>query len=256
MEVSPHNIINKKKSRSFSEAELKLYPSAIFTPEQRRYSTVKRMVDVFFSSLLLILFLPLFAIIALAIMLTSRGSVFFRQERMGRYGKTILVYKFRTMYCNTPNVATCKLHNPDQYITPVGRFLRVTSLDELPQLINILRGDMSFIGPRPLILSEKEVHSDRMQKGVYCLRPGLTGLAQISGRDLVTHTQKVKFDEEYLHTFCLKLDCRIFFRTIWAVLKRDGVSEGDSAEEGISDDIGAPASSDKSDDGDITRLAE
>lgn len=255
MEVSPHDTANKTKRNHPSEIDLKLYPSAVFTPAQQRYSRVKRITDFIFAFLLSLLSLPLFAIISLAILISTHDPVLFRQERMGRYGKTILVYKFRTMYCNAPNVATCKLHNPDQYITPIGRLLRVTSLDELPQLINILRGDMSFVGPRPLILSEKEIHVGRMQKGVYCLRPGLTGLAQVSGRDLVSNTQKVKLDEEYLHTFCMKLDCRIFFRTIGAVLKHDGVSEGDEAEHGTSDEVDESESSDK-DGGDITRLAE
>ena len=255
MEVSPHTTTDRDKKNHFSRIDLKLYPSAVFTPAQRRYCVIKRILDVFFATLLLILCLPVFAVVALAIVVTSRGPVFFRQERMGRYGKTILVFKFRSMSCNAPNVATCKLHNPDQYITSVGRFLRVTSLDELPQLINILRGDMSFVGPRPLILAERGIHIGRMQKGVYCLRPGLTGLAQVSGRDLVTVTQKVKLDEEYLHRFCMKLDWQIIFRTIGAVAKQDGVSEGDTAAKEQSDEMKDMESSDK-DDGDITRLAE
>jgi O-antigen biosynthesis protein WbqP len=217
------------KKDSYRSADLKLYPSITFTESQRRYRVVKRAADIILSALLLLLLSPLFLIVAIIIKANSRGPVLFRQERMGQFGKTILVYKFRTMYSDAPNVATCDLHNPDQYITPVGRFLRVTSIDELPQLINILCGDMSFIGPRPLILSEKEVHIGRMQKGIYYLKPGLTGLAQISGRDLVSQEQKILYDEEYLHSFCMKLDCKIVLQTIKTVLKRDGIAEGDTA---------------------------
>lgn len=231
---SPQTIAYDIKN-SHKVADLKLYPSISFTPSQRRYCVVKRALDIILSSLLLLLLSPLFLTIALIVKATSRGPVLFRQKRMGQFGKTILVYKFRTMYCSAPNVATCKLHNPDQYITPVGRFLRVTSLDELPQLINILHGDMSFIGPRPLILSETEIHTGRMQRGIYYLRPGLTGLAQINGRDIVSQRQKIRYDEEYLHSFSFKMDCKIFFQTIKAVLKRDGISEGDSAFRGNSD---------------------
>jgi O-antigen biosynthesis protein WbqP len=226
---SPQMIACDVENNSYHSAELKLYPSISFTPAQRRYCVVKRASDIILSALLLLLLSPLFLMVALIIKATSRGPVFFRQERMGQFGKSILVYKFRTMHCNTPNVATCELHDPDQYITRAGRFLRVTSLDELPQLINILRGDMSFIGPRPLILSETEIHTGRLQRGIYYLRPGLTGLAQINGRDLVSQEQKIRYDEEYLHSFSFKLDCKIFFQTIKAVLKRDGISEGDSA---------------------------
>lgn len=242
---SPRIIAYDMDKDLLRSAELKLYPSISFTASQRRYRAVKRAADIIFSVLLLLLFSPIFLVVALTIKATSRGPVFFRQERMGQFGKTILVYKFRTMYRDAPNVATCNLHNPDQYITPVGRFLRVTSLDELPQLLNILRGDMSFIGPRPLILSEKEIHTGRMQRGIYYLRPGLTGLAQINGRDLVSQEQKILFDEEYLRSFCMKMDCKIFFQTIGAVLKRDGISEGDSSSFETLDDVSEPETSEK-----------
>lgn len=228
MDISLHNAAEQVDSGK--KAPLKLYKSIIFTKKQKGYLVVKRVLDVVFAGLLLILLSPAFLLIALTIKLTSSGPVLFRQERMGQYGKPILIYKFRTMYRDAPNVATAELSDPDQYITPVGRLLRATSMDELPQLLNILKGNMAFIGPRPLILSETGIHTSRLQEGVYFLRPGLTGLAQVNGRDLVSPEHKVAYDVEYLHTFGWKQDFSILFRTVAAVWKRDGIAEGTQTE--------------------------
>jgi O-antigen biosynthesis protein WbqP len=124
------------------------------------------------------------------------------------------------------DVATAKLKDSNKYITRMGKFLRKTSLDELPQLFNILKGEMSFIGPRPLVLSEDEIHAARLQKGIYSLRPGLTGLAQINGRDLLNSEKKIVYDEQYLKTISFKTDFIIAFKSIYMVLKHQNVVEG------------------------------
>ena len=148
------------------------------------YPAVKRVLDIVFSSLALVLLSPVLLILAVAIKLDSSGPIFLRQKRMGRYKKEFVIFKFRTMRADTPRyVPTHLLDNPDQYITRVGRFLRKTSLDELPQLLNIVRGDMSIIGPRPVIKNEFDLIELRDKYGANDIRPGLTGWAQINGRD-------------------------------------------------------------------------
>ncbi|MBO5494659.1 MAG: sugar transferase, partial [Eubacterium sp.] len=143
-----------------------------------------------------------------------------------RRGRPFKIYKFQTMKNNTPNVATGQLENPDKYITKVGRILRRTSLDELPQLWNILKGDMSFVGPRPLISSEIRAHRLRLESGVYRFRPGLTGLAQISGRDSISLVKKVKYDKIYCDNWSLKLDLIILLRSVGVCIKQEGFYEG------------------------------
>jgi O-antigen biosynthesis protein WbqP len=124
------------------------------------------------------------------------------------------------------NIATSELENADQYITRAGKFLRKTSIDELPQLINVIKGDMSIVGPRPLIINERYIHSMRYQQGVYFLRPGLAGLAQVNGRDLVDPEEKIRLDAEYLHTFSFKTDIKILLKTIQVVFTHSGYVEG------------------------------
>lgn len=193
------------------------------------YTYWKRFMDIFWSIVSIVVLLPFLLLISLLIKITSPGRVIFKQKRMGQYGKIFTILKFRTMKENAPSeMATGKFYNANQYITKLGKYLRRTSLDELPQLFNILTGEMSFIGPRPLVLTEAEIHTLRLSKGVYDLKPGITGLAQISGRDLVTPKEKVEYDAKYLDSFSFGTDIRIFFKTIFAVIKHENVLEGSS----------------------------
>lgn len=187
---------------------------------------IKRLFDIVVSFVALIFLSPLFAIICIALLLTPDTSVFFSHERRGRRGKPFKIYKFQTMRNNTPNVPTNQLENPDQYITRVGRILRKTSLDELPQLWNILKGDMSFVGPRPLISSEMRAHRLRFEYGVYRFRPGLTGLAQINGRDEISLMKKMKFDKLYCDSWSIKLDIAILLKSFGVCIKQEGFREG------------------------------
>lgn len=186
----------------------------------------KRLFDIVVSFLSLILLSPLFAFVCVFNLFTPNCSVFFSHERRGRGGKPFKIYKFQTMYNNAPNCPTCELKNPEQYITPIGKFLRKTSIDELPQLWNILKGDMSFVGPRPLISSEIGAHRLRLEYGVYRFRPGLTGWAQINGRDDISVRKKVKLDKEYCDNFSLALDIKILFLSIGVCFRQDGYREG------------------------------
>ena len=196
------------------------------------YGLVKRSLDILLSALgLLVLLIP-FVIVALVIYGDDPGPVLFRQYRVGRGGALFQLYKFRTMKLDTPcSVATRDMHDPDLYVTRAGRFLRKTSLDELPQLLNVLRGDMSLVGPRPLIPEETEIHEMRHSRGVYALRPGLTGLAQINGRDMVSQEEKVRYDACYLEHLSLWLDLKILLATVPKVLGGEGVVEGFQGEE-------------------------
>lgn len=186
----------------------------------------KRLFDIFASFFALVILSPLFLIICIINLFTPDTSVFFSHERRGRGGKPFRIYKFQTMKNNTPNCATGELKNPEQYITKFGRILRKTSLDELPQLWNILKGDMSFVGPRPLISSEIRAHRVRLEYGVYAFRPGLTGLAQIKGRDSISLMKKMKYDKEYCDNWSLKLDLQILLQSISVVFKQEGFHEG------------------------------
>lgn len=188
------------------------------------YLFLKRFFDVFFSFVLLFfLALPMLAI-SLVIALTSRGGVIFKQTRVGKNGENFVCYKFRTMYSYAPsNIPSASLKNAHIYVTKVGRFLRRTSLDELPQLFNVLKGDMSLIGPRPLICEEEAVHSIRRENGVYCIRPGITGLAQVSGRDTLCDREKAALDVEYLNSVGFASDMKIFFATLKRVVSGEGI---------------------------------
>lgn len=191
------------------------------------YLFFKRLADIVLSFCgLLVLLLPML-ILSIAVFVDDPGKVFFRQYRVGRNGKRFRLYKFRTMKKDTPKyLSTMEVDDPDKYITRLGHFLRRTSLDEIPQLINVFRGDMSLVGPRPLISDEYEIHEMRTAFGVYQIRPGVTGLAQINGRDTVTPEEKVRWDVEYLEKFGLGTDLKILFATVPKVFGCRGVVEG------------------------------
>lgn len=191
------------------------------------YPIVKRILDVIISAVALIVLLPVFVVIALVIRLDSKGSVFFLQKRAGRGDKTFRMVKFRTMRVDTPHdTATHLLKNADSYITRVGAFLRKTSLDELPQLWNIVVGDMSLVGPRPALWNQADLLKARRRFGAADVRPGLTGWAQINGRDELPIEQKARLDGEYVRRMSFGFDLRCILGTISAVIHRRGVVEG------------------------------
>ena len=161
---------------------------------------------------------------ALAVRLTSPGPVLYWSDRVGRHNRIFKMPKFRSMRIDTPAVATHLLQNPDQWLTPIGSFLRKSSLDELPQLLSILKGDMSFVGPRPALFNQDDLIALRTEKGVHELVPGLTGWAQVNGRDELPIPQKVALDAEYLERRSLLFDMKILWMTALKVLARDGVS--------------------------------
>lgn len=169
---------------------------------------------------------PVILIVALAVKFTSPGPMLFKQRRIGKDNVEFEIYKFRTMRIDTPNVPTHLLENPEQWITPVGKFLRKTSLDELPQLFNILKGEMSIVGPRPALYNQFDLKEMRTEVEVHKLVPGLTGWAQINGRDEIPLSLKVNLDKEYLDKMSFLFDIKIIFMTVLSVLKRDGVQEG------------------------------
>lgn len=186
---------------------------------------VKRLLDIFFSFVLLLLLLPIMIIIGAAIRVESSGGAIFKQKRIGRNRKEFVCFKFRTMFINAPkNVPASKLYDQEKHITKVGRLLRRSSLDELPQLFNVLKGDMSLVGPRPLIFEEFEMHARRESEGIYVLRPGLTGLAQIKGRNLLADDEKIENDRFYLENIKIQLDARILLSTLGCVLTGKGIT--------------------------------
>ena len=189
---------------------------------------VKNILDRILALLGLIILSPIFLLTALAIKIEEpRGKVFFIQDRSGKEGKAFSCIKFRSMSTEAPNnAATWELDNADSYITKVGRFIRKTSIDELPQLINIIKGDMSIVGPRPVILKEEELINLRRQFGALSVRPGITGLSQISGRDNLPPKKKAETDGEYAANVTFLNDLKIILKTIPQVLSGEGVSEG------------------------------
>lgn len=191
------------------------------------YLKVKRLIDIILSLLGLIILSPIFLVLILAIKLDSRGPVLFKQKRVGINKTHFNILKFRTMKIDTPkDTPTHLLDNPDQYITRVGKFLRKTSLDELPQIWNIFVGDMSIIGPRPALWNQYDLIAERDKYGANDVPPGLTGWAQINGRDELPIEVKAKLDGEYVENISLSMDVKCFFGTIASVLKSDGVVEG------------------------------
>lgn len=187
---------------------------------------LKRVLDCLLSLCGLLVLWPVFLIIAIAIKIDDPGPVFFSQKRVGLHKRYFQLYKFRSMKVSTPDVPTHLLEHPEQYISRVGGILRKTSLDELPQLLNILKGDMAVIGPRPALWSQEDLIAQRDKYGANDVRPGLTGWAQINGRDELTIEEKSAYDGEYVKCLSFAFDCKCFFGTIGAVLRHDGVVEG------------------------------
>ncbi|MFR2839542.1 MAG: sugar transferase [Zhenhengia sp.] len=191
------------------------------------YPKIKRVLDVVLSVGILIGAWPFMLIAAIAIKVEDpKGPVIFKQIRVGKDKKPFKIYKFRSMWTETPDVPTHLLSDPNQFITKVGAFLRKTSIDEVPQLINILKGDMSFVGPRPSLFSQEDLIEERDRLNVHSVRPGLTGLAQVSGRDELPIPVKAAYDGEYVEKMSFKLDVQLFFRTFISVAKSEGVVEG------------------------------
>ena len=187
----------------------------------------KRLLDIVLSALGIVVLLPVYILIAVAIELDDPGPVFFRQKRVGIHKTHFQIMKFRTMKVNTPkDTPTHLLANPEQYITRVGRVLRKTSLDELPQIFQIFTGKMSVIGPRPALWNQFDLIAQRDRYGANDVRPGLTGWAQINGRDELPIDVKARLDGEYVKNLSFGFDCRCFFGTIVSVLRSDGVVEG------------------------------
>lgn len=185
---------------------------------------MKRAFDIALSLVAAVfLFVPIVCI-ALLVKVTSRGPALYWSDRVGRNNRIFSMPKFRTMRVGTPAVATHLLANPDDYLTPVGHLLRKSSLDELPQLWSILRGDMSFVGPRPALFNQRDLIQRRTELGVHTLVPGLTGWAQINGRDDLEIAAKVKLDAEYLKRQSFTFDCTVLAQTFIKVIKREGVS--------------------------------
>jgi len=178
---------------------------------------MKRIFDLLFSVILLILLSPLFLVVSLIIKFGSKGPIFFKQRRIGTDKKEFLIYKFRTMKIDTPELATDEFSNPEDYITRNGKLFRKTSIDELPQLINIVKGEMSFVGPRPALYNQYELIKLREDKGINVCITGLTGYAQINGRDSISNYDKVEYDEYYLKNKCILLDANIIIKTFLKV---------------------------------------
>jgi O-antigen biosynthesis protein WbqP len=185
---------------------------------------MKRIFDLIIALVLMLILAPLLLLVVLAIRLTSVGPVLFRTRRVGKNSRFFTMYKFRTMRVDTPQVATHLLKKPDQFLAPMGGFLRRTSLDELPQLINVLRGDMSLIGPRPALFNQDDLIALRTARGVNMLTPGITGWAQVNGRDSLPISEKVKLDEWYLKNRSFWLDIKVVVMTVVKVLRKDGVA--------------------------------
>ena len=188
---------------------------------------IKRIIDILLSGLAIIILSPLLLILCIAIKLDSPGPIFFTQKRVGIHKTYFQIYKFRTMRTDTPkDMPTHMLANPEQYITKTGRFLRKTSLDELPQIFNIFKGDMSIVGPRPALWNQDDLVAERDKYGANDVTPGLTGWAQINGRDELEIPVKAKLDGEYVKKYGFTMEVRCFFGTFLSVLRQDGVVEG------------------------------
>ena len=191
------------------------------------YFYIKRIFDFIYALIGLILLMPIFLLIGTLIKVDSRGPIFFTQRRIGKDKNEFKMLKFRTMKSDAPhNVPTHLMKEPGKYITRIGKILRKTSLDELPQFINILKGDMSFVGPRPALYNQDDLVSEREKYGVHKVLPGVTGWAQVNGRDTLPIQDKAKLDGEYIKHFGLWTDAKLLVKTVFAILKSDGVVEG------------------------------
>ncbi|MBQ2244843.1 MAG: sugar transferase [Oscillospiraceae bacterium] len=187
---------------------------------------LKRLIDIVLSLLgIIVLAIPM-AIVAIVIMVDDPGPAIFKQKRVGKDKELFWLYKFRSMKVNTPDIPTHLLEDPQRYISKVGNFIRKTSIDELPQLLNILKGDMSVIGPRPALWNQDDLIAERDKYGANDVRPGLTGWAQINGRDELPIEVKARYDGEYIQRLSFAFDVKCFFGTVISVLKHDGVVEG------------------------------
>ena len=184
---------------------------------------IKRLLDIILSFIAIIILLIPMLIIVLIIIITDPGPVFFKQKRYGKDKKYFKILKFRSMKVDTPDVPTDKLKNPEQYVTGIGKFLRKTSLDELPQIYNIFVGHMSFIGPRPALWNQKELIKLRDKVHANDVRPGLSGWAQINGRDDISEKKKAQLDGEYMENLSFLFDCKCFFGTFLKVFRSEGI---------------------------------
>lgn len=212
-----------KFEEEFDEVAIAIDYSDVLGKESIFYSVTKRLIDIVGSLCGIILLSPLFLIVAILIKLDSKGPIIFKQTRIGKDSKPFNIYKFRSMKVESPNLSTEEFKNASDFITRVGKFIRKTSIDELPQLVNILKGDMSIVGPRPVIEKEVRLLELRKECKVDSILPGITGLAQINGRDHVDDYQKVKYDFEYLVKRNLVLDIKIIINTILKVIKLEGI---------------------------------
>ncbi len=194
---------------------------------KKTYIIIKNIIDFILSLIALIILLPFFCIFAIIIKLESRGPIFFKQKRIGKNKKEFYIYKFRTMRTDTPkDMPTHLLKDAESYITKSGKIFRKTSIDELPQILNILKGQMSIIGPRPALWNQYDLIKERDKYNANSIRPGLTGWAQVNGRDELEIPIKAKFDGEYVEKMSFLFDTKIFLKTIVKVFKHDGVVEG------------------------------
>ena len=198
------------------------------TDKQKRYLVVRSVIDRILAGIALIILSPLFLIVSIAQKISAPDEpVFFLQKRVGKNAHCFNIIKFRTMKSSAPkNVATGDLADPQIYISRLGRFLRDTSIDELPQLVNVVNGDMTLIGPRPLVYTEREIRFLRRWYGVYQVTPGITGWAQVNGRDTVDIYDKVYYDREYVQNVSLKFDLKVIWKSVLVVLGRKGVVDG------------------------------
>lgn len=225
------NVANENVAQEISNLSTKTYTEVL--TKKKPYKVIKRLTDVILSSIALVVLLPVFAIIALAIKIESKGPVFFKHTRIGKNGKIIKIYKFRSMVINAEELI--KKFTPEQMkeykenykltddprITKVGKFLRKTSLDELPQLINIIKGELSIIGPRPVIQEELEKYGPNTQKFL-SVTPGLTGYWAANGRSSTTYEERMEMELYYVDNMSLSLDLKVFFKTFSAVIKKEG----------------------------------
>lgn len=191
------------------------------------YLAIKRLIDILLSIFGLILLAPVLILFSILIKVESKGPIFFKQKRVGKNKEYFNIYKFRTMRTDTPkDMPTHMLKDANCYITKIGKFMRKTSIDELPQIINILKGEMSIIGPRPALWNQEDLIEERDKYKANNVKPGLTGWAQVNGRDELEIPVKAKYDGEYMEKMSFLFDIKIFFRTIIKVFKSDGVIEG------------------------------